>query len=64
MKQKILDNESNSNTLDINGLANEFMKPTFLKNNISISLNTNNSDKGKDNMMFKKIKKITTLNTK
>ena len=65
MKQKILEKENNNNTLDINGLANEFMKPTFLKNNISISLNNNNnSEKGKENTMFKKIKKISTLNTK
>ena len=58
MKQKILEKENNNNILDINGLANEFMKPTFLKNNISISLNNNNnSEKGKENTMFKKIKK-------
>ena len=65
MKQKILEKGNNNNTLDINGLANEFMKPTFLKNNISISLNNNNnSEKGKENIMFKKIKKLSTLNTK
>ena len=55
IKQRILEKENN-NTLDINGLANEVMKPTFLKNNILISLNNNNSGKGKDNVLFKETK--------
>ena len=36
IKHKILEKENNKNNIDINGLANEFLKPSFLKN---ISLN-------------------------
>ena len=60
IKQRILEKENNI-TYDINGLANEVMKPTFLKNNILISLNNNNYGKGKDNSLFKETKNKTSL---
>jgi hypothetical protein len=63
MKQKILSDKENINTIDINGLANEVMKPTFLKNNVSLTLN-NNTDKAKDSAIFQEIKKMSLLNNK
>ena len=65
MKQKMLDkdNNNNTNTIDINGLANEVMKPTFLKNNVSLPMNSN-TEKGKDSIIMKEIKKMSFLNNK
>ena len=45
LKQKILKKDNihkNKNIFDINGLTNEIMNPSFLRNNTSITLNSNN----------------------
>ena len=41
---------------DLNGLANEIMKPSFLKNNISILLNKKSKEKDKERNIVKEIK--------
>ena len=45
-----------NNINKVNGLAKEVMKPSFLKTNISLSMN-NDNNKDKDNFIFKGIKK-------
>ena len=50
-----------NNTFDINGLAKEIMKPTFLKNDVSIKVN-NNKEKIQDDLMFNEINKNISLN--
>ena len=44
------------NINEVNGLANEVMKPSFLKTDVSLSVN-NNDDKETGNFIFKDIKK-------
>ena len=46
---------------EVNGLANEVMKPSFLKSNIYLTSN-DEKDKDKDNFIFKDIKKLEILN--
>ena len=49
---------------DLNGLTNEVMKPSFLKNNITMNMNINNNvEKDKGKPIFKEIKKL-NLNLK
>ena len=50
------------NIKEVNGLANEVMKPSFLKTDVSLSLN--NDDKDTDNYIFKDIKKYEILKKK
>ena len=48
------------NINEVNGLANEVMKPSFLKTDLSLSVN-NNDEKDFDNFIFKDIKKYEIL---
>ena len=52
-KQKL----KNQNNYNINRLANEVMKTSFLKNSQILSLNINNSEKNRKKNLFKRIKK-------
>ena len=67
MSQKIIKRQlfeiDKNNTFDINGLAKEIMKPTFLKNDVSIKVN-NNKEKIQDDLMFNEINKNISLNNK
>ena len=46
------------NINEVNGLANEVMKPTFLKNNISLTYNNNDDNNRDKDYLFKDIKKL------
>ena len=48
------------NINEVNGLANEVMKPSFLKTDLSLSVNIN-EEKDSDNYIFKDIKKYEIL---
>jgi len=52
------------NLKTINGLANEVMKPSFLKTNLSLSINNEDKDKDKENCIFKHIKKYEIIKKK
>ena len=49
------------NIKEVNGLTKEVMKHSFLKTDISQSINNNNKEKDTDNFIFKDIKKYEIL---
>ena len=46
-----------NNNYDINGLSNEFMRPSFLKSNVALSLNNNKSEKRREKTLYNDYKK-------